>query len=384
MSYRIGIFDPAFRKEGHFVAFDRYVRDLVSEHAEVTFIDQHGAMREAFGDNPGDDAFTYMDLPVMPEPKGWLPGRMARFLARLAYWRKVMRAIERESFDLVIMTADPRDILMCLPRIRFPYAIVIMYPYVFVPKDRMNPVQAMAWFLYRRFVHKAALLITTNEPAIREDISRLIGAHDIHWIPDIPTKPLASDHGTSPSLDFLTIGTISKSKSHILALDAFEQARLPYSYTIAGKALDATGEKVMERTEVLSKDPALAVRGRFGYLDDRDYNALMQSASFLIFPYDFTRGNISSQVLHDAFSTRTPFIAPDIEPFRWYVQQYGIGILYAEGDPKSFAESVRAAMRIGRDAFVDKFATLQEAHSIESIRTRFTPVLVPLLEARHR
>lgn len=373
MKYRIGIFDPAFRPEGHFVAFNRYMSEIFNTpDIEVTFIDEAGKMRAAYGSHG-----TYLDLPARPSVKQFLPSRIARAYSRLSFWRNAFRVIDEAGFDLVLFTADPRDILMCVVPIRFAYGVVILYPYAYVGKSKTSISDRIRSYLYRKFVACASKRISTNEPPILAAIATQLNMSDIQWIPDMPVKEVPSDESTLKQVEFLTIGTISSTKNHLFALDAFESNSLPYTYLIAGKIIDSTGERVETRIKELSENSALSIRSQLGYLDEDAYRYLMENAKFLIFPYDFTRGNISSQVLHDAFSTRTPFVAPDIEPFKWYVERYHIGILYIEGDNTSFGSAIREIHSSDPKSFVTGFDRLATDHSLAAIRARLVPSIIP-------
>lgn len=375
MTYRIGIYDPAFRPEGHFVAFDRYIGEILDvPDIRVTYIEHEGAMSTVYQETRFAYPHDYLNIGKPPTSARFLPGRLGRICARLWYWHRTFKAIERQNLDMVLFTADARDILMCAFIPRFRYGVILLYPRMYVRGGL-----SAASFLYRRFIKRASIHFTTNEPPIRSDISALLGIKHIHWIPDMRAVAHSNRTHSTETTEFLTIGTILKSKNHAFALEAFAQARLPYAYLIAGKIIDHVGEWVARRVDQLSKEPNLSIRGRFGYLKEEEYTNLMQGASFLIFPYDFTRGDISSQVLHDAFSTETPFIAPDIEPFRWYVEHYGIGLLYKEGDTESFARILHSAHKEGTAAFAGKFSALQRDHSLEVIREKFLAALMPLL-----
>lgn len=383
MTYRIGLFDPAFRPEGHFIPFDRYLAEVLeTQEIEVTLIDQDGQLQSAFEALPG--TYRYLRLSPVPASSRFLPGKAGRLVSRYLFWRRAFAAMKAAGLDMVLFTADARDILMCAPSLPLPYAAIILYPYAYLKKGSRSLSSLTQAFLYRRFLARARARFSTNEPPILSGIEDLIGMHDVTWIPDLPATERPPLPGAPEPDTFLTIGTISKSKNHLFVLDAMERANLPYPYVIAGKPLDDTGSAVEERVKSLGQRSDLTVSGRFGYLDEAEYMDLMQAAAFLVFPYDLMRGNISSQVLHDAFSTGTPIIAPDIEPFRWYVERYGIGLLYKEGDATSFADTMHAAHAAGRSSFTAGFERLRADHSIDTIRATALGALMPVLAESRR
>jgi len=371
MIYRVGLYDPAFRLEGHFVSFNRYLVELMAtDNIEVVLLDTHGDMARAYGTSlPA----SYQMLPQAIPSK--VPGVLGRVLSRYFYWKKTYRSFKENGLDLVIYTADPRDILMCYITQSIPYGTIIMYPYSYVDRKQRGLMGWVNGYIYKRFVSRAAIRITTNEPPLKKDIEKALSVTDIQWIPDMPTYFSPQSH-KEKDIPFLTIGTISRSKNHLFAINSFEAAQLPYTYVIAGKPLDEVGMEVKRRVE----SSRYSLQGNFTYLDDTSYKSYFERAQFLLFPYDFTRGNISSQVLHDAFSFELPFIAPAIQPFKWYVEKYGIGLLYEEGNDKAFADALTLAMERGPEEFQKGFGQIRQIHSLACIKQSFLPKLYECLE----
>lgn len=367
---RVGIFDPAFKKEGHFIPFNRYIAKLVDDpDTQLVFFDTNGLMREVYAHEAfrvSPEFKTFSPLPASPS-------RAGRFFARYRYWKEAFRAIDDSDLDVLILTAEARDALMYAVPLRTPVALFLLYPRGYaLSRARTLPQLAYA-LLFKRFAGRALVRFSTSEPPLLPEMRAMLGTPQIEWVPNMPVTPIANERTATHT--FLTIGTISKSKNHLFALTAFKEQGLPYSYHIAGAPLDAIGEEVRLFVEEHGKAEGRAITGEFGYLSSERYDELMRSAEFMLFPYDFTRGSISSQVLHDSFSYGIPIIAPAIQPFKWYVERYGIGLLYTEGDRASFAGALRTAAGMRRDDFKAGFAELQQAHSLETVRENFRRVL---------
>ena len=165
----------------------------------------------------------------------------------------------------------------------------------------------------------------------------------------------------------MTIGTIADTKNHLFALNIFEKFNLPFSYLIAGPSMDKVGEEVQRRV-ACSTNPNLT--GIFKNITD-DYDSLIQGSEFLILPYDLKRGGRNSQVVYDAFRNLTPIIAPDIEPFKMYIERYGIGFLYKEGDENSFRATIEKAAAIPKEHFAENFGRLYKDLSFDKIKKDF-------------
>lgn len=361
---RVGVFDPAFKEVGHFIPFDAYIADLAASFArEVVFFDATGAMERAYGSRAFAVPVSFVRLPE-PVPSA---SRIMRILRRFRCWRSRFVLMDR-SCDLLVITAEARDPLMYFSRPRVPYLALILFPYAYLKEGYRSVAERIVAGRYRAFVRGSAAYFTTSESPMLEAIRDLLGLPYLDWLPNLPVRSSSEAAGGN---GFVTLGTISRSKSHAFVLQAFRERRLPYPYHIAGAALDETGESVRAGVEALAQEPDLAVTGEFSYLSDERYESLLRSAAYALFPYDFTRGNISSQVLHDCFRTRTPIVAPAIEPFKGYVERYGIGFLYPEGDAEGLAEALAAASRKPKADFADGFSALARDLSFERIAERF-------------
>ena len=382
--HRIGIFDPAFIKQGHFDAYNRYIAQLLDNPAyQVIFLDLHGDMQELY-----ERTLTLGRAPefcrLIPDNR---PARYERFgmrinaiLRRLAKWKTAYRVIAEQDLDLVLITSESYDPFMYLFRPRFTYGLFVLNArlHIYRPIGKQSFKNKMLFGFYARkyknLAKGAAFLISGSEPSMLPELEMKLGLGKLPWLPNLPIGHVTPNEGPF-EYDIITIGTISRTKSHLLALEAFEERSLPWKYLVAGLPRDSVGRTVEEKTHQLEKKEGLAVSGNFGYIGEIEYTRLMRSARFSLFPYDFTRGNISSQVMHDGFQQGLPIIAPSIEPFVWYVEKYGIGLIYKEGDKESLARTLEEAMRRGPESFREGFKRLEKDHSIERIQKDFLAIL---------
>jgi len=369
---RIGIFDPAFRQEGHFPAFNRYIIDLFSvEGTEVTCIDVGNVMQETYKDevwNAG--APTFVSFPTAPKAS------LKTLPQRMRWWHGLRKHIDAQGLDCLVITAEARDPLMYFFPPKTPYVALILYPYGYIgktdgPKDLRGHIFNNA---YRSYVRNSAVYLTTSESPILEDIQSRLSLPNLHWLPNLPMSNEQDMRPAARKTTFLSLGTISRTKNHLFVLSVFEKFSLPYTFKVVGKPGDEIGAAVVAKVETLRQRPNLAISGSFGYLSDAEYQDAFRETEYMVFPYDNTRGDITSQVLHDCFRTRTPIIAPAIEPFASYVERYGIGFTYPEGDAEACADVLKAASERSRESFVEAFSGLNADHSLESIRNRILPL----------
>jgi glycosyltransferase involved in cell wall biosynthesis len=312
---------------------------------------------------------------IQPSRLPW--NRAKNILRRYRYWKGVLDAIADQKLDLVLITSECYDPLFYIAQPQFAFGLFILNPrlYIYKPAEARGLIRGVLFSFYKRryrqWAHGAAFTVTTNEPPMIPELEALLGIPRIPWLPNLylpDAQHAASGAKKDAAYDFLTIGTISKSKSHLFALDTFAKLNLPYRYHVAGLARDQTGRDVEEKVNALQADPRFNISGLFGYIDDQAYVQRIQDTKFMLLPYDFARGNISSQVMHECFIHGVPIVAPAIQPFKWYVERYGIGILYAEGDSESLAQALKKALDMGPEAYTEGFAQLRADNSLASAK----------------
>ncbi len=378
MPQKIGIFDPGFSTTGHFIPFDRYIAQLIGDEYELVFLDFGDRMRSAYENKISlkyEPSFvTIADVPVYP-------GRLTlRSFFLISWWRKrwndfrwcarAFHNIEKLDLDLVIITSQSTPFIF-LQRPRFPYCIVIQHPMLIKSRERLKGVSLIFAPIYDFFIRhyfsflgRAKVVFTTNDPTMPSPFPGAV------WLPTNLDLREFTPIKTVSKRKFMTIGVVSDAKNHTFALDAFEKFRLPFSYLIAGMPTDAVGEKVKER---VLHFPNANVTGMFKNIPADEYESLIRESDYLILPYDFkmeARG--ASQVLYDAFRNHTPIVAPDFEPFRNYVERYGIGVLYKEGDADSFKHVLEKAANVSKDHFSDNFRHLYADFSFDKIKEDFS------------
>ena len=384
---KIGIFDPGFDFFGHWITLNRYIAKLLGDDFEVVFLDFGGRMRSVYeGKLTLKYPIAFVDVAGVPAQSAtfsfasffnifWVKKR----LSDLFWYQKAFRNIEKLNLDLVLINSQ-RGPLIYLEKPRFAYGINSGAPTLIEARERLKgaylifaPVYDFFIKRYFAFFKRAEFIFTTHEPTIPSPFPKSV------WL------PLALDdfkpEKTATKRKFLTVGTVSDSKNHIFAVDAFEKFHLGFPYLIAGKVLDKTGEEVQRRVEN-SNNPHL--KGMFGNLPMDEYDGLIKESDFMIIPYDLARGGRNSQVLYDSFRGLTPGITPDGEPFRMYAEKYGVVLLYAKGDENSFRETIEKAATLSKNDFLPNFKKLYEDFSTEKIKERFLAPIRLYVDRRER
>ena len=128
MTPKIGIFDPGFSLTGHYVAFDRYVAELIGDDFQVVFLDIDGRMRSSYEGKLNlkyPPAFaTVINAPTYP-------GKLSlRSIFSISWWhkrfadfqwcKKAFKNIADLKLDLVIITSQNTPLIyLQKPQFRF-------------------------------------------------------------------------------------------------------------------------------------------------------------------------------------------------------------------------------------------------------------------------
>ena len=287
MPPKIGIFDPGFDFVGHYVAFNRYFAELIGNDFQLVFLDVAGRMRSAY-ENKIDLKYapTFIDVTEAPTYSGRLS---LRSFFRISWWRdrlgdlfwygKAFKNISKLDLDLVIINSQ-RGPFIYLQKPRFPFCLVVGPSALMEARAELKGLNLVFAPLYDFFIRKyfsflgrAKIVFTTNEPSIP------LAFHPTVWLP-LGLKAFKQEKTVSKR-KFLTIGTISDSKNHLFAINAFEKFNLPFSYLIAGPVMDGTGEEVKRRV-TNSTNPNIT--GILSKISQANTISLIQESDFLIFP----------------------------------------------------------------------------------------------------
>ena len=166
-------------------------------------------------------------------------------------------------------------------------------------------------------------------------------------------------------LKLLYIGTIRPSKNIEICLEAIKKANdVRIKYTIAGRA--RMDEKYGDKINNLAKElPNVNRIDR--YIPDEEYEKLINECDFIVLcdkeePSCASNGTMMEALLHGK-----PIIAPDINPFKFEVEKYGVGFLYHYENVDSLCNVLLKALDRGSDLFCANLESYQEKFLLQSI-----------------
>lgn len=163
---------------------------------------------------------------------------------------------------------------------------------------------------------------------------------------------------------FLTIGSLRREKQIEIAIRALS---LVYNkcikYIIAGKNNDRKYEA--ELKNLYLKDSRIE---RKDYrLSEKEFNTLIDSCDYLILCDKKQLSTVTNGTMNEALLKGKPIIAPNYNPYKYYVEKYGIGLLYDTNDIKSLSDKLVDGLQEGAQSFYVGIARYQQSLLFETI-----------------
>lgn len=178
----------------------------------------------------------------------------------------------------------------------------------------------------------------------------------------------------SEPLSLLSIGALREEKRIDLCIDALDAMGKDCGIhlTIAGKAYTIHGyDKMLERRSLESS----CVTRISHRLSDEEYNSLIKQADYLILCDEKQPGCITNGTMAEALLAGRPIIAPNYNPYKYYVEKYGIGILYELHSPESFIKALEKAKSMSPSAFAEGIRKYQSDFTYEKALSNFSKEL---------
>ena len=179
-------------------------------------------------------------------------------------------------------------------------------------------------------------------------------------------KPVDASGGTS-ELHLLTIGSIRRQKRVEKCLDAIRS--IPENtvvYTIAGKADDEYEKIITSHREGLTNVKRLNYR-----IPEEEYLALFEQSDFLVLCDEQQQSSVTNGTMNEALLKGKPIIAPNYNPYKHFVQQYGVGLLYDADNLVSLKDAIIDAAQKGSQYFAQSILVYQKSLLFETVSYKF-------------
>ena len=331
------LYDPLFSDIGHFLRYNKYLTELLSDMDEVTTITVIAENKKllSLAAVSAKVNVLYIDTEINSlqiksmQAKGWQ--KIKLFFKAYGNYSKIINKINLSDADLVFFASQGQlPFWLNIRKLRLKYIVsAISIKWIYKEKGLRN----FLYTQYSYFLKRAELNLFTE--IYYKDICEKEGVSKGLVMPDRYLSPVASFQQNAifgEKIKFLTVGTISKTKnplSFVKEWVQFTPELMEYiEYEIAGKAMDASGIELAKLVENCKN-----IQFTDAYISDVAYEKLMADADFMVIPYssDYTK-YVTSGVMWDCFERGKPIFCPDIEPFKYYINQFKIGYLYKEGE----------------------------------------------------
>lgn len=224
--------------------------------------------------------------------------------------------------------------------------------------------------LYDRIFKYGNLRLLISNQLIRREFEEKVGIDQNRLIlrPErFITKKIPNNYvkSTGSKLHLLFIGTLRPFKNVEFCIESLKQLNNPnISYTIAGRC---------KTDEVYNKKIERLIEGMHNvyridrYIPEEEYNRLIKECDFLIL-CDKTQASCASNgTMSEALLMGKPIIAPDINPFKYEVETYGVGYLYKYGDIDSLCSVLLRAQEQGVELFQERLASYQDMFMLDRV-----------------
>lgn len=165
------------------------------------------------------------------------------------------------------------------------------------------------------------------------------------------------------TMSFLVIGMLRKEKNLPLTVNAFKKADIPSSKLyLIGRSREKY-EQVIEKA--IEGDKRILRKNN--YLEYDDFNAYFAKSHFVLFADEQGESCITNGTMTEALINHRPIICPDYNPYAYYINKYGVGLVYRPGDATNYATTLQQAAKLGTEYFLPYINHFLETITFEQV-----------------
>ena len=367
---KIIVYDPLYADVGHYSRYNKFITGLLSGIPGVNAVHVLSSDKklEALEQLSSKVKVSYLESALdsmqvrSMNAKGW--GKVRLAIQAYKSYSDVIKLINNSDADLVFFPSQGQlPFWLASKKLKKKYASsLVSIKWIYEKKGFTYPLYA----LFRSFISKATFNIfiedyyqaITNEHTPSRSIvmpDRSLKEH-VHQEVNKQDNPLS----------LVTLGTISRIKSPYQFLTEWKilppEIIRDFRWRIFGKVFE---ENLATELNGVVKD-CKNVEFVNDYLSSSTFNELLDGADFVVIPYSWDYAKYAtSGVMWDCFEKHKAIICPDIEPFRYYVNKYSIGYMYAEGQLEDTLRKVVRERRHFSQALPGNYKKLAREYSQE-------------------
>lgn len=170
----------------------------------------------------------------------------------------------------------------------------------------------------------------------------------------------------------LSIGSLRREKQLEIAIDAFNKIENDnLKYIIAGKNADERYEA--ELAELYKKN--IRIERRNYRLSEEEYSELIDICDCLLLSDMQQQSIITNGTMNEVLLRGKPIIAPNYNPYTYYIEKYNIGKLFDPLDNNSIVNSVLHVMNVGIQYYTNNIKEYQKTFLFKTIVENFSKEL---------
>lgn len=379
MKYDIILFENFHAAFHHKFDVHLIARMLKSQGMKVAILNIY---RE---DNPEDYfEIDLLDLPFhdsIPDEKAWLDCNKGNVVKRLyyvirflsqqkRYMRKVRSFIQDKADTFYVGSYHltmPSEFFSLKKRCYY-WGLRSYRMTGFWQKFKSNPFLAFRMVnLRKKFLKNDCQCLFVSNEIIKKEFIR-IGVPENRLVVReercIEERKEYKKGSKDEEFSLLVIGGLRRQKHIETTIRAFEQATLEGSVLrIVGENRDVDYEKVID-DEIAGNPSIERINKRLQY---EEFNEYMARAHFTLFADEKGLSSITNGTMMESLINFTPIIAPDYEPYTYYVNKYRIGLTYRPSDVKSYSETLSKAQMLGSDSFIENIIAFQNTIQFQTV-----------------
>lgn len=158
----------------------------------------------------------------------------------------------------------------------------------------------------------------------------------------IENMPTPNYNLLNKSFTFLTIGQLRPDKRIDFTINEFSKITTQCQYVLAGKAQESyenvISSSINEHNNIIRINK---------FLDYSEFNLLFQQAQFVVLADKQQVGSVTNGTFLESLINFRPVIAPNYNPYKYYIDKYQIGILFDPNVPGDLTNAMQKAIEKG-------------------------------------
>lgn len=169
------------------------------------------------------------------------------------------------------------------------------------------------------------------------------------------------------NVSFLVIGQLRKEKHIPTTIAAFKKANINEAMLkLIGRS---QGEYEEEIFKAIDEDNRIFRLNAFLKYDD--FNKHFSSSHFVLFADEEGVSCITNGTMTEALINHRPIICPNYNPYKYYIEKCGFGLLYEAGNEDSYASALVKASKLGVQFFQSAIEKYLHTIQFDVVATKF-------------